>query len=123
MPCNENLDLPPTGKIAMIYTAGTEAHFYRMIPVPTSGPCGMPTIHKDGSIEYPQGDPPDIQGYEKTGRIFRPVWPSCRFRSLEVTHPNGCIAIRGQCMNHQYALFTKTIGPSDCAYCGQRRAI
>jgi len=123
MPCNENLDLPPTGKIAMIYTAGTEAHFYRMIPVPTSGPCGMPVVRKDGSIEYPYGDPPDIQGYRKVGRRFYPEWWTCRLRALEITHPNGCIAVQGGCMNPHSTKFTKVVGPSDCANCGQRRAI
>jgi hypothetical protein len=123
MPCNESLDLPPTGALTMIYTAGMEAHFYRSIPIPTSGPCGTPVVHKDGSIEYPQGDPPEIQGYRKEGRRFYPAWPSCRFRTLMVTHPKGCIAVQGRCVCPRSQKFLSEVELTDCQVCEARKTI
>ncbi len=122
--CDENLDLPPSKELTLIYTRGcTEQRFYRMVPAPTeAGTCGIPMIRADGSIEYPQGDPPAILGYVRTGRVFRPAWASCRWRTLTVTHPGNCIAVKGCCGFPPSSEYLKSVQPGQCAGCPVRQA-
>lgn len=83
----------------LVYTGGTEAAFYQMMraTLPESGSCGKPIIHDDGSVEYPYGEPADIEGYERVDTLFKPMWPSCRWRALHVSHPDT-IQIRATCL-------------------------
>ena len=119
MPCGEHIDLPPTNETLLIYTNGSEQQFYRMVPVPADAA----TVRTDGSIEYKQGDPPDIIGYDRTGLLFRPTWVSCRWRTLSVTHPNGYIAIKGRCGYPLAERHLQVITPAQCALCQKRRPI
>ena len=61
--------------LLLIYTGGTESDFYRMVRAALTkpGPCGLPTVYDDGRVEYPRGDPPDIEGY---GRAERTEFPT-----------------------------------------------
>ena len=127
MPCNDCPDPIPTDETVLIYTTpSTERVFYRMVRMALpekAGECGMPVVHDDGSIEYPQGEPPDILGYTRVGRLFRPAWASCRWRALHVTHPNGCIAVRGCCGFPRSDRYLKTVQPNECADCPVRQAM
>ncbi len=118
---------PPSAPFTLIYTSGTEAAYYRMVRATlpeTPGECGIPEIHDDGSIEYPQGEPPDILGYDRIGpRLFRPSWPSCRWRALTVTHPNGCLAVRGQCHQPLSDHHLQAVLPEQCKSCSNRANI
>lgn len=110
----------------LVYTGGTEAAFYRMVrlAIPIEpGPCGRPVVHDDGRIEYPQGAPPEIEGYERNGRVFRPAWPSCRWRTLTVTCPNGCLAVRSCCQNPLAPHHLTQASLADCRQCEFRTAI
>jgi hypothetical protein len=114
MPPCYTRDLPPTGELILLHTGNNPKAFYRMVPMPvTAGACGIPKLLTDGSIEYPQGDPPEILGYARVGRRFYPAWTPCRWRMLCVTHPNGCIAVEGRCIRQG-----KPILPADCEKCG-----
>jgi hypothetical protein len=125
MPCN--CDPVPTDETVLIYTDGcTEPQFYRMVRTALpekAGECGMPVVQIDGSIEYPQGEPPDILGYTRVGRLFRPAWASCRWRTLHVTHPNGCIAVRGCCGFPLSENHLKSVQPEQCSGCPVRQPI
>jgi hypothetical protein len=110
----------------LVYTGGTEAAFYRMVrlAIPIEpGPCGRPVVHDDGRIEYPEGTPPEIEGYERAGRVFRPAWLSCRWRTLTVTCYDGCLAIRSCCQNPLAPHHLKQASPVDCRQCEFRTAI
>jgi len=122
MPCGENLDLPSAKEMTLIYTrVCTEQMFYKMVPVPVEeGACGLPVVHSDGSIEYPHGDPPDILGYTRSGLRFYPAWVSCRWRTLTVTHPNNCIAVKGVCGSPQSEHHLKSVQPEQCQGCRAR---
>ena len=113
----------PPDSFILFYNGGTESAFYRAVRLATPiepGPCGRPIVHDDGRIEYPEGDPPDIDGYERDGRTFRPIWPSCRWRALTVTTPNGCFAISSSCQNPLSARHLKHAPPADCHKCELR---
>jgi len=118
---------PPFSPFTLIYTSGTEAAYYRMVGVtlPESpGSCGTPLVHDDGSVEYPKGDLPDILGYDRIGpRLFRPAWPSCRWRALTVTHPNGCLTVHGRCHHPLSNLHLQEVLPEQCNACSNRTPI
>lgn len=111
----------------LVYTGGTEAAFYRMVrlAIPIEpGLFGRPVVHDDGRIQYPQGEPPEIEGYERIApRVFRPAWPSCRWRTLTVTSPDGCLAVRSCCQHPLAPYHLKQALPADCQQCEFRTAI
>ena len=115
---------PTNEKVLACTGSCSEERFYKMMqscPPKEPGPCGMPVVNDDGSIEYPQGEPPDILGYARVGRLFRPAWASCRWRTLHVTHPNGCIAVRGYCGFPRSDHYLKPVRPDQCESCPVRR--
>jgi len=111
----------------LIYTGGTEAAFYRMVRLATPqepGPCGQPVVHDDGRIEYPEGTPPDINGYDRVApRIFRPAWPSCRWRALTVSVSNGCFTITASCQHPLARHHLQDVLPDDCGACKAKTPI
>lgn len=125
--CPEENSPPPSAPFTLIYTSGTEAAYYRMVRAnmpETPGKYGIPVVYDDGSVEYPKGTPPDILGYDRIGpRLFRPAWPSCRWRALAVAYPNGCLTVRGQCHNPLSDLHLQTTLPELCKVCSLRTPI
>jgi hypothetical protein len=111
----------------LVYSGGTEAAFYRMVrlAIPIDpGPCGRPIVHDDGRIEYPEGQPSEIEGYERIEpRVFRPAWPSCRWRALTVANPDGCLAIQSCCQHPLAPHHLQQAAPADCRQCEFRSAI
>ena len=114
-----------SGTHGLIYTLGTEAMFYRMIQATLPkepGPYGRPHVGRDGSLTFPDGEVPDILGYKRIGpRSFRPAWPSCRWRALLVTYPNGYPVIRGEC--HCTPAEKDNVVPQECKTCKWRAPI
>jgi hypothetical protein len=111
----------------LIYTSGGEAAFYRLVEsvIPTiEGEYGRPKVLEDGCIEYQKGTPPDVPGYVRIGtRKFKPVWPSCRWRALSVTAPDGVLVIEALCHCPLAERHLQSVTLSQCASCTPRRPI
>jgi hypothetical protein len=94
------------------------------IAMTTDGDCGTPIVHDDGSIEYPKGAPPDIAGYMRDTsslRVFHPAFAPCRQRILQVTRPQGHVALTSRCNHPKAEQFAREVTPDSCATCPTRR--
>jgi len=113
-----------SGTHLLVYTVGTEKTFYQMVEATlplAPGPFGNPTIHNDGTIEFPLDGAPPILGYKQiNSRSFRPIWPSCQFRILTVTHPEGHLTMTAQCHNTLAERCLGDVTPNGCANCQSR---
>ena len=83
---------PPTpagGCNYLVYSGGPMTSFYRLVEhaIPDVEMAhGRPTVHPDGSLEFP-GLPPTLTGYRPEGSRLYPAWPPspcgcCGSRSL-----------------------------------------
>lgn len=90
---------------------------------------GRPTIHKDGSIEYPPGvgsPPKDINGFyrdKSNPRLFHSLWGECilRMQGTRMDQSTGEIDVRMVCNNPQAAHFQKFVSAEQCSNCPVRR--
>jgi hypothetical protein len=99
------------------------ASFYRLVEhaIPDVAMAhGRPTIHPDGSLEFP-GPPPPIPGYRPEGSRLCPAWPPCTLRMLKVQVIDGVLAIDGICGSPETEHFGGEAKPDDCRNCSVRR--
>jgi len=74
--------------------------------------------HDDGSLEFTQ-EVPDIAGYAREGRVFRPLWPECLDRMFGVT--TAPIKVSGRCQGFGAEHFTRLVTVDQCRECPARR--
>lgn len=137
MPCNECPENVPVlqGPISIVYTGGPPAAPFAAVGLALPQPdekivtlYGLPTVSREGVISYSKGgpQPPVPTGYKAEDPwTFRPVWPSCQHRLLEV-HPveDGSLIIHGYCLNHQAGRRdTERLSVEVCRGCPQIRPI
>ena len=77
------------------------------------------TGHDDGSLEFTQEVPDQIDGYAREGRVFRPQWPECLDRMFGVTV--APIKVSGRCQGHGAEHFTRLVTVDQCRECPARR--
>jgi hypothetical protein len=99
------------------------ANFYRLVEhaIPDVEMVhGRPTVHPDGSLEFP-GPPPAIPGYRSEGSRLYPAWPPCTLRMLRVQVVGGVLSIAGLCGNPEAEQFSREVTPDSCQSCPVRR--
>jgi len=80
--------------------------------------------HDDGSLEFAQEVPdkmPDIDGYAREGRVFRPLWPECLERMYGVIVRDSTITVAGRCQGHRAEHYTRLVTVDQCRECPARR--
>lgn len=130
MPCDCPDEPPrptPTGGCNyLVYSGGPLANFYRLVgeAIPDVELAhGRPTVHLDGSLEFP-GDPPSLAGYRQEGRRAFPVWPPCTLRLLKVQVVDGVLGLEGVCGNPAGAEhFSRAVTPAHCQDCPSRQSL
>ena len=75
--------------------------------------------HDGGVLEFTQ-EVPDIAGYAREGRVFRPLWPECLDRMFGVT--TAPIKVSGRCQGFGAEHFTRLVTIDQCRECPARRA-
>jgi len=99
------------------------ASFYRLVEhaIPDVEMVhGRPTVHPDGSLEFP-GPPPAIPGYRSEGSRLYPTWLPCTLRMLKVHVVDGTLEIAGLCGTPQAERFSLEVSPDQCQSCPVRR--
>ena len=81
---------------------------------------GRPTVHPDGSLEFP-GPPPAIPGYRPEGSRLYPAWPPCTLRMLRVQVVDGVLDIAGICGGPVAAPFSLEVTLDQCSKCATRQ--
>jgi len=81
---------------------------------------GRPTLHADGSLEFP-GPPPVIPGYRPEGSRLYPAWPPCILRMLRVQVIEGVLSVTGICGGPTVAPFSLEVTPDQCQCCPARQ--
>ena len=128
MPCDCPEDQPrPTlqgGCNYLAYSSGPLHHFYRLVEqaIPDVELLhGRPTVHPDGSLEFP-GPPPALPGYRAAGQRLYPAWPPCVLRMLKVQVIDGVLNIAGICGNPEAGQFGQEAAMDQCQNCPARRS-
>lgn len=128
MPCDCPEDQPhPTpsgGCNYLIYSGGPLASFYRLVEhaIPDAEMThGRPTVHPDGSLEFP-GTPPEIPGYRREGARLYPIWPPCTLRMLRVQVVDGVLGIAGICGGPTAEHFSREATLDQCRNCPVRQS-
>jgi hypothetical protein len=135
--------------IRYIHHAGDNKQFYAALEKTISEEeitNGRPTIHEDGSVEFPLGDPPDLHGYkrdETNRQLFHPLWPECVKRVVGTFVNEGRLGVIARCNNlrtlahlklekssrenlheaYKQMTFTKAVTPEQCAACPCRELV
>lgn len=82
---------------------------------------GRPTVHPDGSLEFP-GPPPVLAGFRQEGSRLYPIWPLCTLRMLRVQVLDGVLNIGGICGNPESEHFSREATLDQCQNCPVRHS-
>jgi hypothetical protein len=128
MPCDCPEDQPrPTpsgGCNYLVYSGGPLSGFYRLVEqaIPDVDLAhGRPTVHPDGSLEFP-GPPPALAGFRQEGSRLYPTWPPCTLRMLQVQVLDGTLNIIGICGSPAAQHFSREATLSQCQNCPTRQS-
>jgi len=129
MPCDCPNDQPrrptPSGSCNyLVYSGGSPASFYRLLEqaIPdVEMTQGRPTIHPDGSLQFP-GPPPTLSGFRQEGSRLYPAWPLCTLRMLQVQVLDGALNIAGICGNPEAEHFGCEVTLDQCQNCPARQS-
>jgi len=128
MPCDCPDERPrpmPTGGCNyLVYSGGPLSSFYRLVEqaIPDVELAhGRPTVHPDGSLEFP-GPSPTLAGYRQEGPRLCPAWSPCTMRTLRVEVVDGVLNITGVCGNPAAEHFSHEATPNQCRNCPARRS-
>jgi len=116
--------MPTGGCNYLVYSGGPLASFYRLVEhaIPDVEMAhGRPTVHADGSLEFP-GPPPVIPGYRLDGSRLSPPWPPCALRMLRVQVVDAVLGICGICGNPQAEHFGDEAAVERCSACPTRQS-
>lgn len=122
-PSGEVRPVPTGGCNYLAYFGGSSVGLYRLVEqaIPEVEMIhGRPTVHADGSLEFP-GAPPSIAGYRQDGSRLDPDWPPCLLRMLRVRVVDGVLGIAGICGNSAAEQFSLEVPPDHCQSCPTRR--
>jgi len=127
MPCDCPEDQPrpnsPAGCAYLAHSGGPLCGLYRLveqaIPADAQLVHGRPTVHPDGSLEFP-GPPPALSGYRREGSRLHPAWPPCALRMLKVQVVDGVLTIEGVCGNPEAGQFSLEVALEHCRNCPTR---
>jgi hypothetical protein len=127
MPCDCPEDqprpIPQGGCNYLAHAGGPATGLYRLVEqaIPAVELAhGRPTVHPDGSLEFP-GPPPAIPGYRAEGRRLYPIWPPCALRMLRVQVIDKTLNIAGLCGNPEAGQFSLEATPDQCQNCPARQ--
>ncbi len=115
--------MPTGGCNYLVYSGGPLTSFYRLVEqaIPDVELVhGRPTVHPDGSLEFP-GPPPALPGYRQQGPRLYPAWPPCALRMLRVQVVDGVLSIAGICGNPAAESFSREIAGDRCRKCPTRQ--
>lgn len=128
MPCDCPEDQPrPTpagGCNYLVYSGGPWSSFCRLVEqaIPDVEMInGRPTVHHDGSLEFP-GSSPALPGYRQQGPRLYPAWPPCTLRMLRVQVVDSMLNIAGICGRPEAEHFTHEATPDQCRNCPARQS-
>ena len=123
MPCDcpddQPRPVPSGGCNYLVYSGGPLSSFYRLVEQAISDVemiHGRPTVHPDGSLEFP-GCPPTLPGYRQQGPRLYPAWPPCALRMLRVQVIEGVLSIAGVCGNPAAEKFSHEVAVDHCRSC------
>ena len=123
MPCDCPDEPPrptPTGGCNyLVYSGGPLENFYRLVgeAIPDVELAhGRPTVHPDGSLEFP-GTPPALSGYRQVSSRLYPAWSPCSLRMLRVQVVDGVANIVGICVSPGSERFGLEVAPDACRSC------
>jgi hypothetical protein len=125
--CPDDKSAPPvprSGCAYLVHSGGPASNIYRLVEhaIPDVELVhGRPTVHQDGSLEFP-GPPPAIPGYRPEGSRLYPAWPPCTLRMLRVQVVGAVLNIAGLCGNPEAERFSLEIAPEQCQKCPAPRA-
>ena len=129
MPCDcpddQPRPVPSGGCNYLVYSGGPLAGFYRLVEqaIPDVELAhGRPTVHPDGSLEFP-GPPPSLAGYREEGQRAYPAWPHCTLRMLKVQVVDQLLGLEGICGNPEAESFCLAVTPDQCQNCPVRHAL
>jgi hypothetical protein len=121
------------GSVYVLYTGGPPAAIYHALNQavapddPQVARCfSRPTVHPDGSIEYPPGDrePPCPVGWQRAEPWrFTSLWPSCIYRMFRCSRQDdGSLTIVTLCgtLGHKS---TEALTQQSCDQCLVRESI
>jgi hypothetical protein len=122
--CPEDRRPVPTGGCNyLVCTGGSPGDFCRLVAqaIPDVELAhGRPTVHPDGSLEFP-GLPPALAGYRAEGQRLYPIWPACPHRMLRVKVVDKTLQIAGLCGNPEAGQFGEEVSPDHCQNCLARQ--
>ena len=129
MPCDCPDDQPrpptPSGSCNyLVYSGGPPASFYRLLEqaIPNVEMIhGRPTVHPDGSLEFP-GPPPALSGFRQEDARLYPTWPRCTLRMLQVQVLDGALNIAGICGSPEAEHFSREATLDQCQNCPTRQS-
>lgn len=129
MPCDCPEDQPrptlPGGCNYLVYSGGPWSSFYHLVEqiIPNVELVhGRPTVHPDGSLEFP-GPPPALAGFRQEGSRLYPIWPPCTLRMLQVQVLDGVLNIAGICGSLEAKHFGREITLDQCRNCPIRQSL
>ena len=127
MPCDcpeeQPRPIPQGGCNYLVHSGGPLSNLYRLVEhiIPdVEMTHGRPTVHSDGSLEFP-GPAPAIPGYRPEGSRLYPTWPTCTLRMLRVQVVDRLLNIAGLCGNPEAGQFSLEVTPEHCQNCHARR--
>lgn len=108
----------------LVYSGGPPARLYRLLEqaIPNVEMThGRPTIHPDGSLQFP-GPSPTLSGFRQEGSRLYPAWPLCTLRMLQVQVLDGVLTIAGICGSPETEHFGRQVTLDQCQTCPLRQS-